>query len=307
MNKKLTFATRPSALARWQTQFVISQLKSQWPDLTCMEVVITTQGDRILDQPLPQIGGKGIFTYELEQALLAEKVDAAVHSLKDLPTEDAPGLSVAVIPQRADVRDVWICPRGLGIDQVPAGSIVGTSSTRRAAQLKGYRHDLIVEPIRGNVGTRINKATEGQYDAIILAAAGIIRLGLEKHITEYLPYEIMLPAPGQGALGIQCRAEDANTLQTLEVIDHSPTHLAVTAERTFLAALGGGCSLPVGALASTNGVQIELAGIVAAEDGSRVLKISATGEDPLRLGKTLAQQALAEGAADLLSNSKVTT
>ena len=307
MNKKLTFATRPSALARWQTQFVISQLKSQWPDLTCMEVVITTQGDRILDQPLPQIGGKGIFTYELEQALLDERVDAAVHSLKDLPTEDAPGLSVAVIPQRADVRDVWICPEGLRIDQVSAGSIVGTSSTRRAAQLKAYRPDLIVEPIRGNVGTRINKATEGQYDAIILAAAGVLRLGLEQYITEYLPYEIMLPAPGQGALGIQCRAEDANTLQTLEVIDHSPTHLAVTAERTFLAALGGGCSLPVGALASTNGEQIKLEGLVAAEDGSRVLRISATGEDPLRLGKTLAQQALAEGAADLLSNSKVTT
>jgi hydroxymethylbilane synthase len=307
MNKKLTFATRPSALARWQTQFVISQLKSQWPDLTCMEVVITTQGDRILDQPLPQIGGKGIFTYELEQALLAEKVDAAVHSLKDLPTEDASGLSVAVIPLRADVRDVWICPEGLGIDQVPAGSIVGTSSTRRAAQLKAYRPDLSVEPIRGNVGTRINKATEGQYDAIILAAAGIIRLGLEKHITEYLPYEIMLPAPGQGALGIQCRADDDSTLRTLEVIDHSPTHLAVTAERTFLAALGGGCSLPVGALASTNGEQIKLEGLVAAEDGSRVLRISAKGKDPQRLGKTLAQQALAEGAADLLSNSKVTT
>ena len=305
MNKNLVFATRPSDLARWQTQHVISQLKSYWPDLTCEEVVIITQGDRVLDQPLPQIGGKGLFTYELEQALLAGRVDAAVHSLKDLPTDGPPGLSVGVIPERADTRDVWVCPQGIGFDQLPAGSIVGTSSNRRCAQLKVYRPDLIVKPIRGNVGTRINKALEGKYDAIILAAAGIIRLGLEKHITEYLPSEIMLPAPGQGALGIQYRADDAGTQQILEVIDHSPTRLAVTTERTFLAVLGGGCSLPVGALASTIGGEIEIEGIVAAEDGSQVLRISATGEDSTRLGRTLANQALADGAADLIAIPRV--
>jgi hydroxymethylbilane synthase len=305
MNNELNFATRPSALARWQTQYVISQLKSQWPDLTCEEVVITTKGDRVLDQPLPEIGGKGLFTYELEQALLADRVDAAVHSLKDLPTDDAPGLTVGVIPQRADVRDVWVCPQGYGLDELPPKSIVGTSSTRRAAQVLAYRSDLNVKPIRGNVGTRIQKAVEGKYDAIILAAAGIIRLGLEEHITEYLPFEIMLPAPGQGALGIQCRAEDTGTLRILKAIDHAPTHLIVTAERAFLAALGGGCSLPVGALASIDEDTIQLQGVVAAQDGSRVLRVSAYGDDPQRLGKQLAQHALAEGADDLISDTTV--
>jgi len=305
MNNELNFATRPSALARWQTQYVISQLKSQWPELTCEELVITTKGDRVLDQPLPQIGGKGLFTYELEQALLADRVDAAVHSLKDLPTDDALGLTVGVIPQRADVRDVWVCPQGHCLDELPPGSIVGTSSTRRAALLLAYRSDLKVKPIRGNVGTRIQKAVEGKYDAIILAAAGIFRLGLEEHITEYLPFEIMLPAPGQGALGIQCRAEDAVTLRILKVIDHAPTRLIVTAERAFLAALGGGCSLPVGALASIGGNTIQLQGVVAVQDGSRVLRVSASGDDPQQLGKQLAQQAMAQGAEDLITYTTV--
>ena len=305
MNIELNFATRPSALARWQTQYVISQLKSQWPDLACEKVVITTKGDRVLDQPLPQIGGKGLFTYELEQALLADRVDAAVHSLKDLPTDDAPGLTVGVIPQRTDVRDVWVCPQGHGLDELPLGSIVGTSSTRRAAQLLAYRSDLKVKSIRGNVGTRMQKAVEGKYDAIILAAAGIIRLGLEEHITEYLPFEIMLPAPGQGALGIQCRADDADTPSLLKTIDHAPTRLAVSAERAFLAALGGGCSLPVGALASIDGDAIQLQGVVAAQDGSHVLRVSLSGDNPQRLGEQLAQQSLAEGAEDLITNTMV--
>lgn len=302
---KLIFATRPSALARWQTQHVISQLKSRWAELTCEEVVITTKGDRVLDQPLPQIGGKGLFTYELEQALLAGRVDAAVHSLKDLPTDDKPGLKVGVIPERADVHDVWVCPQGHGLDELPAGSVVGTSSTRRAAQLLAYRSDLKVKPIRGNVGTRIQKTIEGKYDAIILAAAGIIRLGLEEHITEYLPFEIMLPAPGQGALGIQFRTEDTGKFRILNAIDHAPTRLAVTAERTFLAALGGGCSLPVGALASVDGDSIQLQGVVAAQDGSRVLRVSAAGDTSQDLGEQLAQQAIEAGAEDLISDTAV--
>jgi hydroxymethylbilane synthase len=302
---KLIFATRPSALARWQTQYVISQLKSQWSELTCEEVVITTKGDRVLDQPLPHIGGKGLFTYELEQALLAGRVDAAVHSLKDLPTDDAPGLTVGVIPQRADVRDVWVCPQGLSLDELPAGSVVGTSSTRRAALLLAYRSNLKVKSIRGNVATRIQKAVEGKYDAIILAAAGITRLGLEEHITEYLPFEIMLPAPGQGALGIQFRTEDTGKFRILNAIDHAPTRLAVTAERTFLAALGGGCSLPVGALASVDGDSIQLQGVVAAQDGSCVLRATSSGEDPKRLGEQLAQQTITEGAEDLISDTVV--
>jgi len=305
MTKKLTFATRPSTLARWQTQHVIALLQSHWDDLTCEDVIITTKGDRVLDKPLPKIGGKGLFTFELEQALLDKSVDAAVHSLKDLPTEGTPGLTVGVIPPRADVRDVLICPQGYNLADLPAGSVVGTSSTRRAAQLSAYRPDLKIEPIRGNVDTRVRKALEGQYDAIILAAAGVTRLGLQEHITQYLDIETMLPAPGQGALAIQCRAEDIDTLRLLEAIDHPPTRLETTTERAFLAALGGGCSLPVGALASVEGDTIRLQGVVVAPDGSRVLRVSASGDDPLSLGNNLARQALAEGANDLLPQAVV--
>jgi hydroxymethylbilane synthase len=305
MTKPIIFATRPSVLARWQTQSVISELKAQWPDLSCSETIITTRGDRVLDKPLPEIGGKGLFTYELELAILERRVDAAVHSLKDLPTEDAPGLIVDIYPKRADVRDVWICPQGYSLDGLPTGSVVGTSSTRRTAQLLAYRPDLKVEPIRGNVDTRIQKTVDGQYDAIILAAAGVNRLGLDEHITHDLPFEVMLPAPGQGALGIQYRAGDAETKQLLKAIDHTPTRLAVRAERAFLGALGGGCSLPVGALASVDGDTIQLQGVITAPDGSRVLRVSASGTDAQSLGETLAQKSLSEGAGDLLALAAV--
>lgn len=305
MTKPIIFATRPSALARWQTQSVISALKAEWPDLSCSETIITTRGDRVLDKPLPEIGGKGLFTYELELAILEGRVDAAVHSLKDLPTDDAPGLIVDIYPQRADVRDVWICPKGFSLDDLPSGSVVGTSSTRRSAQLSAYRSDLKIEPIRGNVDTRIQKAVDGQYDAIILAAAGVNRLGLDEHITHDLPFEVMLPAPGQGALGIQYRAGDAETKQLLKAIDHTSTRLAVTAERAFLGALGGGCSLPVGAFASVSGDTIHLQGVITAPDGSRVLRVSASGTDAQSLGETLAQKSLSEGAGDLLALSAV--
>ncbi len=303
MTKKLIFATRPSALARWQTQHVIQKLQNHWPDLTCEEVVITTKGDRILDKPLPEIGGKGLFTYELEQALLNKKVDAAVHSLKDLPTEDSPGLMVGVIPQRADAGDVLICPAGKTLEELPSGAVIGTSSIRRQAQLIAQRPDLQIKSIRGNVDTRIRKAVEGQYDAIILAAAGVTRLGLEEHITQYMSLDAMLPAPGQGALAIQYRTNDLNCHTLLKAIDHRPTHLAVKAERAFLAALGGGCSLPVGALASVDGEVIRLQGVVAAPDGSRVLRVSATGADPRPLGESLAQEALDKGADELLEGA----
>lgn len=298
----LTFATRPSALARWQTQYIIRKLRAHWHDLTCEEVVITTTGDRVLDKPLPEIGGKGLFTYELEQALLSKDVDSAVHSLKDLPTNDAPGLIVGVIPQRTDVRDVFICPAGYTLDELPAGATIGTSSIRRQAQLLAHRPDLQAKSIRGNVDTRICKAVTGQYDAIILAAAGVIRLGLEEHITHYLPLEQMLPAPGQGALGVQYRLTDGRTHELLAAVDHQPTHTAVTAERAFLAALGGGCSLPVGAYASIQGNDILLQGIVAAPDGSRILRVSAAGKDAHTLGKRLAAKAYADGAGELLGS-----
>jgi len=301
MTVNLIFATRPSALARWQTQRVIQLLKAQWDDLSFEEMVITTKGDTTLDRPLPEIGGKGLFTYELEQALLEGRADAAVHSLKDLPTEDPSGLMVGGIPQRADCRDVWICPSGYSLEDIPASSVVGTSSIRRQAQLLARRPDLRVKSIRGNVDTRLRKVLEGQYDAIILAAAGVIRLGLQEHITHYIPFEIMLPAPGQGALAIQCRADDENMLDRLTAVHNQSTSLAVTAEREFLSALGGGCSLPIGALATIEGDEIRLQVVISAPDGGQTIRLVLTDDDPHLLGQGLALQAIAEGAADLIS------
>ncbi|MDX1437652.1 MAG: hydroxymethylbilane synthase, partial [Anaerolineales bacterium] len=199
MSSSLTFATRPSALARWQTEHVVGLLRAAWPQYSFGIEVFTTRGDRVLDRPLPEIGGKGLFTLELEEALRSGRVDAAVHSLKDLPTEDAPGLVLGCIPGRADPRDAWICPAGELLESIRPGAVVGTSSIRRQAQILAQRPDLITRPIRGNVETRLRKVREGQYDALVLAAAGLTRLGLEDAITAYLPYEVMLPAPAQGA------------------------------------------------------------------------------------------------------------
>jgi len=184
----LTFATRPSKLARWQTQFIIQALQKDWPDLICREAVITTRGDQILDRPLPEIGGKGLFTEELEQELLSGEVDAAVHSLKDLPVENTPGLMVGMIPKRSDAADVLISPNGHTLDDLPDGAVVGTSSLRRQAQLLAYRPDLQIRSLRGNVDTRVRKVVQGNYNAIILASAGVTRLGLDSHITQRLPF-----------------------------------------------------------------------------------------------------------------------
>jgi hydroxymethylbilane synthase len=301
MKDYLIFATRPSAQARWQTQHVIKLLKDHWPGLSCIEYVISTKGDQVLDKPLPEIGGKGLFTLELEEVLAEERVDAVVHSLQDLPTEDSPGLMVGAIPERADPRDVYICPSGSKLADLPPASLVGTSSLRRQAQLLHYRPDLRVESIRGNVDTRIRKVTEGQFDAILLAAAGVTRLDLGAHITQYLPLELMAPAPGQGALAIQCRTDDEDTRKRLKAINHAPTNQAVSAERAFLAGLGVGCSLPVGAYAVVESGAISLQAVVASPDGSRLMRFAASGEDPLELGTQLARQALAEGAGELLS------
>jgi hydroxymethylbilane synthase len=286
---RLIFATRPSALARWQTAYVIRQLGSHWENLDCAEQVITTQGDRDLETALPEIGGKGLFTSELEAALRAGVVHAAVHSLKDLPTETTPGLILAAIPERAEPRDVLICPAGMTLDELPSGAVVGTSSNRRMAQLLAYRPDLHIQPLRGNVDTRVRKARQGQYDAVVLAAAGVIRLGLQAEITQYLPLEVMLPAPGQGALAVQCREDDAQTIRLLSAIEHPDTRRAVSAERAFLAGLGGGCSLPVGALAEVRRDEIVLRGVIAGDDVG-LLRLSAAGHDPEQVGADLARQ-----------------
>lgn len=301
----LIFATRPSALARWQTRWVMSELQRLQPDLVCREEVVTTRGDRTLDKPLPEIGGKGLFTRELETEILSGRVHAAVHSLKDLPVDGPPELPVAAIPARTEVRDALISASGRCLADLPAGARVGTSSLRRAAQLLAQRPDLRIEPLRGNVDTRLRKVQEGLYDAIILAGAGLIRLGLEAAVTEWLPLELMLPAPGQGALAVQCRAGDEETIQRLGLLESPEARLATTAERAFLAGLGGGCSLPVAAhavvAASPTGAEIRLEGLVASVDGSRVIRLQGRGPDPQALGLELARQAREQGADELLA------
>lgn len=298
--ERLTFATRPSALARWQTNWVIQALQQAWTDLECHEKVITTQGDRILNRPLPEIGGKGLFTQELEAELLARQVQAAVHSLKDLPVENPPGLTIGAVPARSEVRDVLVSKQGYTIDSLPEGAVVGTSSLRRGAQLLAYRRDLQIEPLRGNVDTRVRKAQKGEYDAIVIAGAGVNRLGLESYISQWLPLEIMLPAPGQGALAVQCLEDDEKTLERLAAIEDSASRKATIAERTFLSQLGGGCSLPVAALATVEGSDIELQGVVASLDGENVIHCRGWGSDAQTLGQDCAQQALDQGAGEIL-------
>ena len=299
----LVFATRPSALARWQTQWVIAALQEKHPNLTCEEKVITTQGDKILDKPLPEIGGKGLFTQELESELLSGAVHCAVHSLKDLPVENPVGLTVGCVPARAEVRDALISAKGYTLETLPPASVIGTSSLRRAAQLLSARPDLSTKSLRGNVDTRLRKAQEGQYDAIILAGAGLTRLGLEKHVTQWLPLDTMLPAPGQGALGIQCRANDEETLSLLSLLEDAHTRAAVTAERQFLLALGGGCAVPVAAYAAVSGQQsaISLTGLVASVNGKELIKVTGEGSEPKELGFRLAQEAISQGANEILA------
>ena len=299
---KLIFATRPSALARWQTQWVISALQEAYPGLICEEKVITTQGDKVLDRPLPEIGGKGLFTQELENELLSGAVHCAVHSLKDLPVENPAGLTVGCVPPRAEVRDALISKDGYTLETLPPGSVIGTSSLRRAAQILSARPDVTTASLRGNVDTRLRKALESQYDAIILAGAGLTRLGLDSHVTQWLPLNVMLPAPGQGALAIQCRADDRETLSLLSALEDAPTRLAVIAERQFLLGLGGGCAVPVAAYAdlSHETLDISLTGLVVSTDGKQIIKVSGSDNEPIDLGKQLAREALKQGAAEIL-------
>lgn len=298
---KLIFATRPSKLARWQTQWVIDTLKNIHPGLECEEKIITTQGDKILDKPLPEIGGKGLFTQELELELLSGAVHCAVHSLKDLPVENPTGLTIGCIPARAEVRDALISGRGYTLSTLPVNASIGTSSLRRAAQILSARPDVRTVSLRGNVDTRLRKAMEGQYDAIILAGAGLTRLGLENYVTEWLSLDDMLPAPGQGALAVQCRANDATTLKLLGALEDDATRKAVTAERAFLSGLCSGCSVPVAAYAKIEDQNIVLKGLVISEDGRMAVQVNRTGTDAQTLGNELAQRAIAQGANEILA------
>jgi hydroxymethylbilane synthase len=268
--------------------------------LECSVTVITTEGDRILDRPLPEIGGKGLFTKELERELLEGRLDAAVHSLKDLPIEDIPGLAIGLVPVRVLANDVLVSRERYTLDELPSGSVVGTSSLRRQGQLLAVRPDLQVQPIRGNVDTRVRKVMEGQFDAAILAHAGLSRLGLDEHIAQVLPFDIMLPAPGQGALAVQCRSDDAQTLGHLTVLEDVQTRDAVEAERMFLAALGGGCSLPVGAYAEKQNGSWMVSTVIVAPDGTDISRMERAGEDPTELVEDLLQEATLGEAMQVL-------
>jgi len=306
---KLIFATRPSTLARWQTRWVIDALQGIYPDLDFEEKIITTRGDKILNKPLPEIGGKGLFTQELENELLSGAVHCAVHSLKDLPVGSTQGLAIGCIPLRADVRDALISKDGFRLATLPKNASVGTSSLRRAAQMLAVRPDLKIASLRGNVDTRVRKALDGQYAAILLAGAGLTRLGLAQHVTEWLSLDVMLPAPGQGALAVQCRSTDRTTLDLLAPLDDESTRRAVTAERAFLSGLGGGCAVPVAAYAETvvrsQMPNAKLTGLVLSTDGSKFIKVTGEGMNALQLGNDLAQQAIAQGANGILAWSGV--
>ena len=298
---QLKLGTRSSALALWQTDHVSGRLRELSPGLDTRAMPLSTLGDRKADAVLADLGGSA-FSSEIDQALTERRIRVAVHSLKDLPIVDNPGIVTAAILSREDPRDALVSAREGGLAALPSGARVGTSSPRRAAQLRAARGDLIVEPVRGNVETRISKAVEGPLDAVVLAVAGLKRLGLTEHVRELLPLEDFLPAPGQGALAVQCRQDDEEARALLELIDDPAVRAEVDAERAFLAGLGGGCSLPVGALARhVEGGRLELRGFVGALNGDETLSVSATGVDPVELGRSLAEEALGLGARDLLA------
>jgi hydroxymethylbilane synthase len=259
-------------------------------------VLYTTRGDRELSRPLPSIGGKGLFTAEIEAALRAGEIDLAVHSLKDLPVEESEGLVIGAVLERADFHDVLVSRHNLPLADLPPQPRIGTSSPRRAAQILAARPDAQIVPIRGNVDTRLRKAASDEYDAIVLAAAGLARLGLEEHVTQRLPLDVMLPAPGQGALAAQCRADDEAILALLRPIHHRPTWAAVTAERAFLDGLGGGCAVPVAAYAAYHEGELALRGLIATPDGKQLVRVTGRGpaEDAVGLGHRLAEEALAQ-------------
>lgn len=296
--KTLTIGSRGSKLALWQAHHVASRL-TQLGATTRIEVIKTT-GDHLQTASLAQAGGKGLFTKEIEDALLAGSIDLAVHSLKDLPTETPPGLAIAAIPPREDPRDAMV---GLRVADLPLGARVGTSSGRRAAQLRLLRPDLQIDPVRGNVDTRLRKLKDGEFDAIVLAAAGLLRLGLDREIAEVLLPEQVCPAPGQGALAIQTRMGDPAQWVCQELNDEA-TEQAVTCERAALAALGGGCQLPIGAFARIVDDSLDLIAVVISPDGSHHLKARVSGAraKPKDLGRRAAEELVRQGADKILAS-----
>ena len=299
----IRIGSRGSALARWQSDHIAAELRNRGHQVS-IEILVTT-GDRLQRAPFMQVGTKGMFTKEIEEALADERIDLAVHSLKDLPTELPEHFVVVAIPQRADARDAFVSVRHKDFAALPPGAIVGTSSLRRQAQLRALRSDLQIVELRGNVDTRLRKLHQGQYDAIILAAAGLDRLGLAADVKELFSSQLMCPAAGQGALAIECRTDDKSTRAIVAALDHAPTNFAVHVERAALAALGGGCHLPVGVYCAPAGNGWTITGVVARPDGSQVLREqmersaeSASAEDA---GRAMADRLLARGAAEFLA------
>jgi hydroxymethylbilane synthase len=304
MSHSLRIGTRASPLALWQAQWVADQLRSAGAEVELVH--ITTQGDVQQRGPIEQLG-MGVFTKEIQHALLDERVDLAVHSLKDLPTEPVAGLCLAAVPRRGPVGDVLVSRAGLNFAELPQGAVVGTGSSRRRSQLLHARPNLRIEGIRGNVDTRLRKLQDGQFDAIVLAEAGLERLNLAGHITQILPKSIMLPAVGQGALGLETRERDTATRQIIALVDDPATHQGVLAERALLAALRGGCLAPVGAWGRIEADgQLHLAAVVLSGDGhSRLhVELSAPPADAVELGRRAAEELLAQGAAELIQAAR---
>lgn len=302
MAKEIIVGSRDSALAMWQTNWVVDTLRKLNPDYTFRIVSMKTQGDKILDVALAKIGDKGLFTKELEVAMLNREIDLAVHSMKDLPTVLPEGLTIGAMCERVDPRDVVISRNGVPLAQLPQGALIGTSSLRRCAQLLNYRPDLRLEPLRGNLNTRMAKLERNNLDAIILAAAGVERLGWGDRITERISTDVCLPAVGQGSIGIEIREGDQEVFNVVQTINHAPSRAAITAERALLKKLEGGCQIPIGALGTVDGDQLTLNGVVAGLDGKEVIRdqISGPVNEAATLGEKLAERLVEMGADRIL-------
>lgn len=298
----LIIGTRGSQLAIWQAEWVQAQLKQIAPDLSVVLKRIQTSGDKIQDVPLAKVGGKGLFVKEIEEALLRKDIDLAVHSMKDVPAVLPSGLQIICIPEREDPRDAWISRDGKKLDALPLGGRVGTSSLRRQSQLLHARPDLQIEMLRGNVDTRLRKLHDNHFDAIVLAASGLRRLGWDEHITESLSLDVSLPAIGQGALGIEGREDDDFVQNLVARFEHRPTRVTVTAERTFLARLEGGCQVPIAGHAVLEGEELTLDGLVASVDGKRYVRyvLSGSAQEAESLGMKVAEKLLERGAHQIL-------
>lgn len=302
MKQTLRIGTRGSQLALWQARWVQTALIDRFPDLNVELSIIKTQGDKILDVPLAQVGGKGLFVKEIEEALIDGRIDLAVHSMKDMPAEIPEGLTIGAVPQRENPFDALISKTSQSIRQLPQGARVGTSSLRRSAQIQHLRPDVSIIPLRGNLDTRLKKLETTDLDAIVLAAAGLMRLGMAERISAYIDDTQMLPAVGQGALCIEIREQDPATQSIVSQLDHNDTHVAVIAERAFLRRLEGGCQVPLAAYATITKNQLQMKGLVAELDGGHIIKATAQAapHDAASAGYQLAEDLLAQGAGDIL-------